>query len=59
VLFPRLARALASRPEALVLFEMPGELSLAPEGWTWVKRVGKGAHQPTVAIFRQVDPQPC
>ena len=57
VLFPRLTRALASRPEALVLFEMPGELNLAPEGWTCLKRVGKGAHQPTVAIFRRVDPQ--
>ena len=53
VLFPRLARALTSRPEALVLFEMPGELNLAPEGWTCVKRVGKGAHQPTVACFRR------
>jgi 16S rRNA (guanine966-N2)-methyltransferase len=53
VLFPRLTRALASRPEALVLFEMPGELNLSPEGWACVKRVGKGAHQPTVACFRQ------
>jgi 16S rRNA (guanine966-N2)-methyltransferase len=53
VLFPCLARALTSRPEALVLFEMPGELDLAPEGWTCVKRVGKGAHQPTVACFRR------
>jgi 16S rRNA (guanine966-N2)-methyltransferase len=53
VLFQRLARALASRPEAVVLFEMPGEINLAPKGWTCVKRVGKGAHQPTVACFRR------
>ncbi len=52
-LFPRLAQALISRPEALVLFEMPGELNLAPEGWTCVKRVGQGAHQPTVAVFHR------
>ena len=52
-LFPRLTRALASRPEALVLFELPGEINLAPEGWSCVKRVGKGAHQPTVAVFRR------
>jgi 16S rRNA (guanine966-N2)-methyltransferase len=52
-LFPRLTLALASCPDALVLFEMPGELNLSPEGWTCVKRVGKGAHQPTVACFRR------
>jgi 16S rRNA (guanine966-N2)-methyltransferase len=53
VLFPRLAGALTSRPEALVLFEMPGEFDLAPEGWICVKRIGKGSHQPTVACFRR------
>ena len=53
VLFPRLTRALAAKPEALVLFEMPGELALAPEGWECVKRLGKGAHQPTVGFFRR------
>jgi 16S rRNA (guanine966-N2)-methyltransferase len=53
MLFPRLVAALASRPDALVLFEMPGELDLTPEGWRCVKRVGKGAHQPTVACFRR------
>ncbi len=53
VLFPRLMRALADRPDAMVLFEMPGELDLAPEGWKCVKRLGKGAHQPTVAFFRR------
>ena len=52
-LFERLAQALATKPAALVLFEMPGGLNLAPEGWTEVKRLGKGTHQPTVAIFRR------
>jgi 16S rRNA (guanine966-N2)-methyltransferase len=54
VLFPRLTQALALKPDALVLFEMPGDLELAPEGWSCIKRLGKGAHQPTVAFFRQV-----
>jgi len=53
VLFPRLARALAHKPDALVLFEMPGDRELAPEGWSCIKRLGKGAHQPTVAVFRR------
>jgi 16S rRNA (guanine966-N2)-methyltransferase len=53
VLFAHLAMALAAKPDALVLFELPGGLSLAPEGWTEVKRLGKGPHQPTVAIFRR------
>jgi len=51
-LFLRLAGLLAAKPEALVVFEMPGGLELSPAGWTCVKRLGKGARQPTVAIFR-------
>ena len=51
-LFARLADALAPKPDALVVFELPGELDLAPPGWTLVKRLGKGARQPTVAFFR-------
>ena len=51
-LFARLAELLAPKPDALVVFEMPGGLELAPAGWTCVKRLGKGARQPTVAIFR-------
>ena len=53
ILFARLAVALAAKPDALVLFELPGGLSLTPEGWTEVKRLGKGTHQPTVAVFRR------
>jgi 16S rRNA (guanine966-N2)-methyltransferase len=51
-LFARLDELLATNPDPVVIFEMPGELSLAPTGWTCVKRLGKGARQPTAAIFR-------
>lgn len=52
-LFARLAETLAPKPEAIVVFELPGELELAPAGWTCLKRLGKGARQPTVAFFRR------
>lgn len=53
VLFVRLAAVLAPKPGALVLFELPGELELVPPGWSLLKRIGKGARQPTVAIFER------
>jgi 16S rRNA (guanine966-N2)-methyltransferase len=52
-LFARLTEVLAPKPDALVIFEMPGERDLAPEGWTCLKRLGQGARQPTVAFFRR------
>ena len=51
-LFARLTGLLAVNPDPLIVFEMPGELELSPAGWTCVKRLGKGVHQPTVGIFR-------
>jgi len=51
-LFERLTPLLATKPDPLVIFEMPGELSFSPDGWTCVKRLGKGVRQPTVCIFR-------
>jgi 16S rRNA (guanine966-N2)-methyltransferase len=51
-LFARLAGLLAPKPDALVVFELPGEIELVPAGWTLLKRLGKGARQPTVAFFR-------
>ncbi len=51
-IFARLDELLATKPDALVVFEMPGEIELAPAGWTCVKRLGKGGRQPTVAVFR-------
>jgi 16S rRNA (guanine966-N2)-methyltransferase len=56
-LFSRLTEALSRKPEALVIFEFPGELELAPEGWILLKRLGKGQRQPTVAIFRRGLPE--
>ena len=52
ILFARLDGWLAKKPDALIVFEMPGELKLTPAGWTCVKRLGKGVRQPTVGIFR-------
>lgn len=52
-LFGRLAETLAVKPDAIVVFEYPGEMELAPEGWTLLKRLGKGARQPTVGFFRR------
>ena len=51
-LFVRLAEVLATKPDAVVVFEYPGELELAPPGWTLARRLGKGAHQPTVGFFQ-------
>ena len=51
VLFARLAELLAAKPEALVVFEAPGEIELAPAGWFLRKRLGKGRGQPTVMFF--------
>jgi 16S rRNA (guanine966-N2)-methyltransferase len=53
ILFSRLLTVLAPKPDAIVVFELPGELELAPVGWELVKRLGKGARQPTVAFLRR------
>ena len=53
VLFVRLGELLSARPDALVVFEMPGEMDLCPAGWTCVKRLGKGGRQPTASFFRR------
>lgn len=53
-LFGRLTELLQTKLEALVVFEMPGEIELSPLGWSCVKRLGKGARQPTVAFFRRI-----
>ncbi len=53
-LFARLSEVLAAKAEALVVFEAPGEIEIAPRGWECLKRLGKGARQPTVSFFRQV-----
>lgn len=57
-LFQRLSDALQSRADALVVFEYPGELTLEPPGWELLKRLGKGARQPTVGFFRRAAMEP-
>jgi 16S rRNA (guanine966-N2)-methyltransferase len=52
-LFEKLAAVLAPQPEAIVVFELPGELGIAPVGWSLLKRLGKGARQPTAAFFQR------
>jgi 16S rRNA (guanine966-N2)-methyltransferase len=52
-LFARLTALLAGKTDSVIIFEMPGELELTPEGWTCVKRLGKGTRQPTVCFFKR------
>jgi 16S rRNA (guanine966-N2)-methyltransferase len=53
-IFAMLAALLAPHPDPVIIFEMPGELTLAaPAGWECVKRLGKGARQPTAAFYKK------
>lgn len=52
-LFERLTVLLAQKGDPVIVFEMPGEVTLQPRGWTCVHRLGKGARQPTVGFFRR------
>ena len=54
VLFAKLSSALPPDWAGLVVFEMPGEVTLEPVGWTCVKRLGRGARQPSVAVFARL-----
>jgi len=56
-IFAALRDLLRRRDDARVIFEMPGELALAPKGFELVKRFGKGDGQPTAAIYR-LEPLP-
>ncbi|MFI5337532.1 MAG: RsmD family RNA methyltransferase [Opitutales bacterium] len=51
-LFARLTELLAPVADPVIVFEMPGGLELTPADWTCVRRLGRGARQPTVALFR-------
>ena len=57
-LFAQLAELLKTKDDPVIVFEMPGELALAPPGWACVKRLGKGAHQPTVCFFKKAPAGP-
>jgi 16S rRNA (guanine966-N2)-methyltransferase len=52
-LFAKLTELLEAKDDPVIVFEMPGEITLEPEGWTCVRRLGKGARQPTAAFFRK------
>lgn len=52
-LFGKLSASLAADWGGLVVFEMPGEVVLEPGGWSCVKRLGRGARQPSVGFFRR------
>jgi 16S rRNA (guanine966-N2)-methyltransferase len=58
-LFSKLSAALPADWGGLVVFEMPGGQGLEPAGWTCIKRLGRGARQPSVAFFaRSADSGP-
>ena len=57
-LLARLTKLLKAKDDPVIVFEMPGELTLTPPGWTCVKRLGKGAHQPTVCFFKKAPAGP-
>jgi 16S rRNA (guanine966-N2)-methyltransferase len=54
-LFAKLGEMLAAKDDPVIVFEMPGEITLEPAGWTCVRRLGKGARQPTVCFFRKAE----
>ncbi len=51
VLLRRFGGFLSDAPGATVVFEMPGEVEIACEGWRCVKRIGHGRGQPTCCLF--------
>lgn len=52
-LFASMAGWWSAEDDPVVVFELPGEVALEPAGWACVKRLGKGARQPTAAFFRR------
>ena len=51
-IFSRLGELLKPEHDPVVVFEMPGEITLTPAGWVCIRRLGGGARQPTAAFFR-------
>lgn len=51
-IFEKLDKLLRPEGDPVVVFEMPGEITLEPKGWSCVRRLGGGVRQPTAAIFR-------
>lgn len=52
-LFRGLSGLLQSHSDPLIVFEMPGEMELTPDGWMAGKRLGKGGRQPSIVFFRR------
>ncbi len=52
-LFARLGPLLAEVEDPVIVFEMPGEQEVAAEGWTCVRRLGKGVRQPGACFYRR------
>lgn len=50
-LFSKLSAALPGDWKGLVVFEMPGEETVTPTGWTCIRRLGRGTRQPSAAFF--------
>lgn len=42
-------------PGGVVVFEMPGSVTLTASGWECYRRLGKGSHQPSCCFFRRSD----
>jgi len=51
-IFSRLSRMLKPEHDPVIVFEMPGEITLVPDDWVCVKRLGGGMRQPTAVFFR-------
>jgi 16S rRNA (guanine966-N2)-methyltransferase len=50
-LFAKWSEALPADWGGVIVFEMPGGQELAAPGWTCRKRLGRGARQPSAALF--------
>lgn len=53
-LFAKLSMSLPQDWSGLVVFEMPGEAVLEPAGWSLLRRLGRGARNPSAAFFRRL-----
>jgi 16S rRNA (guanine966-N2)-methyltransferase len=52
-LLAQLSELLAPVDDPVVVFEMPGEMSILGAGWREVKRLGKGVRQPSVVFYKK------
>lgn len=57
-MFAKLIELYPAAQDMLVIFEAPGEAELAPPGWKLLRRLGKGARQPTAMVFRRGGDEP-